>query len=58
MKMKDKIKKIILNITLICENYNYYILNFFIQIDNYYEPKEVSNCKEPQIFVGFEEITP
>ena len=39
--MKSKIKKLIINIVLICENDNYYELNFFIQIDNYYEPEVV-----------------
>ena len=41
MKMKSKIEKSIINITLICENDNYCELKFFIQINNYYELERV-----------------
>ena len=41
MKMKDKIKKSIINIILIVENDNYRELINFSQIDNYCEPKGV-----------------
>ena len=37
MKMEGKIKKLIINITLIYENDNYCEPKFFIQIDNYCE---------------------
>ena len=41
MNMKCKNRKLIINITLICENNNYCELKFFTQIDNYYELKGV-----------------
>ena len=39
--MKDKIGKLTINISLICENDNYCELKNFIQIDNYCESGEV-----------------
>ena len=42
MKIKGKIKKLIINIALICKNDYYYEPKNFTQVDNYCEQEEVA----------------
>ena len=54
--MKDKIKKLTINIAFICENDNYYEPKNFIQMDNYCEPEVVFTKLKKKIMTNLNKL--